>query len=229
MPRHKHKIKNTESLPGCTSEPRSKQFDSTLHKSLNSELKYLYTAITRAKCNLWIYDSSKKNRTPMLHYWHRKGAVRIVAVEGSDGQNFNLGFASNSTPEQWSAQGDNFRKRHLWEQAILCYEKAGTQYQYLAKEARAYHYIQEARQQKPQLFLNAALAFLERDELNHSVNCLNGAALCFKNSRPPKQIVAAKLYERLGALAKAAQCFLLAKDFDNFARIKTMQQGKYRP
>ena len=152
--------------------------------------------------------------------------MRIVAVEGSDGQNFNLGFASNSTPEQWSAQGDNFRKRHLWEQAILCYEKAGMQYQYLAKEARAYHYIQEARQQKPQLFLNAALAFLERDELNHSVSCLNGAALCFKNSRPPKQIVAAKLYERLGALAKAAQCFLLAKDFENFARIKNHATGQ---
>ena len=226
MPRHKHKIKNTESLPGCTSEPRSKQFDSTLHKSLNSELKYLYTAITRAKCNLWIYDSNKKNRTPMLHYWHRKGAVRIVAADGSDGQNYSLVFASNSTPEQWSAQGDNFRKRHLWEQAILCYEKAGTQYQYLAKEARAYHYIQEARQQKPQLFLNAALAFLERDELIHSVSCLNGAALCFKNSRPPKQIVAAKLFERLGDLAKAAQCFLRAKDFDNFARIQE-QRGEY--
>ena len=77
---------------------------------------------------------------------------------------------------------------------------------YLAKEARAYHYIQEARQQKPQLFLNAALAFLERDELNHSVSCLNGAALCFKNSRPPKQIITAKLYERL----EAAQLMLLA-------------------
>ena len=226
MPRHKHKIKNTESLPGCASEPRSKQFDSTLHKSLNSELKYLYTAITRAKCNLWIYDSNKKNRTPMLHYWHRKGAVRIVAADGSDGQNYSLVFASNSTPEQWSAQGDNFRKRHLWEQAILCYEKAGMQYQYLAKEARAYHYIQEARQQKPQLFLNAALAFLERDELSHSVSCLSGAAICFKNSRPPKQIVAAKLFERLGDLAKAAQCFLRAKDFDNFARIQE-QRGEY--
>ena len=162
----------------------------------------------------------------MLHYWHRKGAVRIVAADGSDGQNYSLVFASNSTPEQWSAQGDNFRKRHLWEQAILCYEKAGMQYQYLAKEARAYHYIQEARQQKPQLFLNAALAFLERDELSHSVSCLNGAALCFKNSRPPKQIVAAKLFERLGDLAKAAQCFLRAKDFDNFARIQE-QRGEY--
>lgn len=226
MPRHKQKIKNATSLPGCTSEPRSKQFDSTLHKSLNAELKYLYTAITRAKCNLWIYDSNKKNRTPVLNYWHRRGAVRIVAADGSDGQNYSLVFASNSTPEQWSAQGDNFRKRHLWEQAILCYEKAGIQYQYLAKEALAYHYIQEARQQKPQLFLNAALAFLERDGLNHSVSCLNGAALCFKNSRPPKQIIAAKLFERLGDLAKAAQCFLRGRDFDNFARIQE-QRSEY--
>ncbi|XP_019859701.1 PREDICTED: uncharacterized protein LOC100635005, partial [Amphimedon queenslandica] len=37
-------------------KPRPLNFNERFHKSLNSEFKYLYTAITRAKCNLWIYD-----------------------------------------------------------------------------------------------------------------------------------------------------------------------------
>ena len=227
MSHHRPKITNKNRLPGSSAEPRSKPFDPTHHKSLNAELKYLYTAVTRAKCNLWIYDSNKKNRLPMLDYWHKRDAVKVVMANGSaSGQDYNLVFASNSTPEQWSSQGDNFRKKHLWEQAILCYEKAGPDYAYLAKEAYAYHFIQEARQQKPQLFINAALSFFERDELTHSVHCLNGAALCLKNSRPPRHKQAANLFERLGDPAKAAQCFLKDRDFDNFARIKE-SQGEY--
>ena len=221
---NKDKIENVKPIPGLATEPRSISFDPTHHKSLNAELKYLYTAITRAKCNLWIYDSNQKNRLPMLDYWHKRNAVKVVRkskdVTGDSSESYNFVFASNSTPEQWAAQGDNFRKRHLWEQAILCYEKAGVEYTYLAKEACAYHFIQEARQQKPQLFQHAALNFFERDELKHSVNCINGAALCLKNSRPPKHAVAAKLFEQLGDLAKAAQCFLRSKDFENFARVQ---------
>lgn len=218
---HEDKIENKKPLPGHSTDPRSVVFNPTLHKSLNAELKYLYTAITRAKCNLWIYDSNKKNRLPMLAYWHKRDAVKIVsAADGGTKQNYSLVFASNSTPEQWAAQGDNFRKRHLWEQAILCYEKAGVEYAYLAKEACAYHFIQEARQQKPHLFQTAALNFMERDELKHSVHCINGAALCLKNSRPPKHLEAAKLFEQLGDLSKAAQCFLRGRDFDSFARIQ---------
>lgn len=162
----------------------------------------------------------------MLNYWHKRVAVRLVMADGGNGKDFSLVFASNSTPEQWSSQGDNFRKKHLWEQAILCYEKAGVSCAYLVKEAYAYHYIQEARQQKPQLFHNAALSFFERDELNHSVHCLNGAALCLKNSRPPKHLLAAKLFEKLGDRVKAAQCFLRGRDFENFARIQE-SQGEY--
>ena len=35
------------------------EFDECFHKPMNSELKYLYTTITQAKYNLWIYDSSE--------------------------------------------------------------------------------------------------------------------------------------------------------------------------
>ena len=225
MSQNRNKIENEKPLSG---HPRSVSFDPALHKSLNSELKYLYTAITRTKCNLWIYDANMKNRLPMLDYWHKRNAVKVVtplqstaSVQSADDysseQNDSPVFASISTPEQWRAQGDNMRKRHLWEQAILCYEKAGQEYTYLAKEAQAYHCIQSARLHRPHLFQSAALNFLESDELKHSVHCLNHAALCLKNSRP---VLAAKLLERLSNLAKAAQCFLRGRDLENFAKIQ---------
>ena len=222
MSEHKGKISNPTKLPGSSADPRSRQFDAKLHKSLNSELKYLYTAVTRAKCNLWIYDSDRKTRLPMFDYWHKRDLVKVVQAQPSKGSQgvYTLVFASNSTPEQWKAQGDNFKKKHLWEQAILCYQRAGPESEYLAKEARAYHLIQRARHQKPQLYLEAALSFLECDELHHNLHYLNGAALCLRNSKPPKYHEAAKLFERLGEPDKAAQCFLRGRDIDNYSRLK---------
>ena len=219
---HQGKITNPTKLPGSSDDPRSRQFDPKLHKSLNSELKYLYTAVTRAKCNLWIYDSDRKTRLPMFDYWHKRDLVKVVQAQPSKGSQgvYTLVFASNSTPEQWKAQGDNFKKKHLWEQAILCYQRAGPDNEYLAKEARAYHLIQRARHQKPQFYLEAALSFLECDELHHNLHYINGAALCLRNSKPPKYHEAAKLFERLGESDKAAQCYLRGKDIDNYARLK---------
>ena len=227
MSQHRKKIVKPTKLPGSLDDPRSLHFDPNLHKSLNSELKYLYTAVTRAKCNLWIYDSDPKSRLPMFDYWYKRDLVKVVQKEDQISSALNesqdkyaLVFASNSTPEQWKAQGDNFKKKHLWEQAILCYERAGPENEYLAKEARAYHLIQRARYQKPQLYLEAALSFLECDEMHHNLQYIIAAAICLKNSKPPKYHVAAKLFERLNKIEKAAQCYLRGRDIDNYARLK---------
>ena len=222
MSQHDGKLTNPTKLPGSSDDPRSCRFDPKIHKSLNSELKYLYTAVTRAKCNLWIYDSDRKTRLPMFDYWHKRDLVKVVQAQPSAGSQdaYTLVFASNSTPEQWKAQGDNFKKKHLWEQAILCYQHAGPENEYLAKEACAYHLIQRARHQKPQLYLEAALNFLECDSLHHSLHYINGAALCLRNSKPPKYIEAAKLFDRLGEVEKAVQSYLKGRDIDNYVRLK---------
>lgn len=222
MSSHTNKVVTSSLLPGAPSQPRSRPFDPKIHKSLNAELKYLYTAITRTKCNLWIYDSDMKMRLPMFNYWYKRDIVKVVHADvSSDTQGmYNLVFASNSTPEQWKAQGDNFKKKHLWEQARLCYERAGEENLYLAKEANAYRLIQNARQQKPGLYFEAAVMFLECDYLHHRPQYINAAALCVRNTKPPRHSAAAKLYEKLGELSKACQIYLKAKDFDNFIRVK---------
>ena len=223
MPKHHGKLINDTNFPDSLNAPRSRQFDPKLHKSLNSELKCLYTAVTRAKCNLWIYDTNFVARLPIFDYWNKQNLVKVVQAQSSavDEGEYSLVFASNSTPEQWKAQGDNFKKRRYWEQAIHCYQNAGTENEYLAKEVQASYLIQCAQKLKlPELYLEAALSLLECDDLHHDRSYIQRAALCLRNSKPPKHHEAAMLLERMGESEKAAQAYFKGKDIENYARMK---------
>ena len=197
---HEDCVKVKRKLPGKESEPRSHPFDEKIHKALNSELKYLYTAITRAKCNLWIYDADVKRRLPMFDLWYKRDLVKVVGndIDGAESQH-SLIFASISTDEQWKVQGDYFMRRSRWEQAKHCYERAGKGNAYLICEANARLLVQRARREsKPQLFLEAAVDFFHSDEFMHNIHCLLLAAQCLRRAKPPKYIPAAELFEKLG-------------------------------
>ena len=45
---------------------------------MNSELKYLYTAITRARVNVWMFDESAEARGPMFEYFRTLGLVQSI-------------------------------------------------------------------------------------------------------------------------------------------------------
>lgn len=193
-------ISNPGPLHGADHEPHGVTFDEKCHKSLNPELKYLYTATTRAKCNLWIYDQDKKKRLPVFHYWFKRGFAKVIGTKQDRQAEHGLLFASNSTNEQWKTQGDNFMKRHMWEPAKHCYERAGPENAYLAKEAHAHLLVKRSKHsKKPQFYFEAALCFLECDEQSHDVKYISNAAVCLMNSQHPRHIMirAAKLFERL--------------------------------
>ena len=97
MKEHSKCIVNQSKLPGSKIEPRSKAFEEKEHKSLCADLKYLYTAVTRAKCNLWIYDSDKTKRLPMFDYWHKRGLVKVVSTTKGGESKHDVIFASIST------------------------------------------------------------------------------------------------------------------------------------
>ena len=76
-----------DALPGVVDSddrPRPLTFDPDQHKVLNSELKYLYTALTRARVNVWIFDEDANARAPMFEYFRACHLVEIVAHEGAD-------------------------------------------------------------------------------------------------------------------------------------------------
>eukprot|EP00731_Ephydatia_muelleri_P011967 Em0006g861a len=189
-------VKNKERI---FQQPRSLQFDELQHKSLNSELKYLYTAITRAKCNLWIYDCNEHKRLPLFDYWLRRNLVKVVTSYDSVTNEETL-FNHASDPEEWRKQGEYFRKKDLWEAAMKCYHKAGDKH--LEMEAKAFSLLKKIqstnKDESHKLYYMAAIAFLDSDEAKHdpSKEQILYAAKCLKNARNHRN--AAELYRLLG-------------------------------
>jgi superfamily I DNA/RNA helicase len=85
---------------------RPKEFDAQKDRCLESELKYLYVAITRARRNLWIFDQNEQKRAPIFELLRRCNLARLVqGMEGSE-----QSFTVTSTPEEWKKSGDYFYK-----------------------------------------------------------------------------------------------------------------------
>lgn len=53
---------------------------------LNGELKQLYTAITRARVNLWIFDEDRDKRAPAFKYFIKREFVRVVKADEKKGK-----------------------------------------------------------------------------------------------------------------------------------------------
>jgi hypothetical protein len=123
----------------------------------------------------------------MFDYWHRRGLVKTIRLSEISEQDESVLFAATSTKEEWKKQGDYFKKKKLWEPAMKCYVKA--EETFLEMEARAYCMFQKARAQtlKPremeELYLQAALAFLECDRSKHDLKSLKYAASFLKKAK----------------------------------------------
>jgi len=55
-----------------------RNFDENKHKILNSELKHLYTAVTRARANVYIFDEDEEKRAPMFCYFKARDLVTLL-------------------------------------------------------------------------------------------------------------------------------------------------------
>lgn len=192
-------------------KPRALEFDEGQHKSLNAELKYLYTAITRAKCNLWIYDSDKNRRLPIFDYWSKRDLVKVIRINDITTDDQITLFSATSSVEEWKSQGDYFKRKKLWEPAMKCYEKANCPH--LKSEARAYSLAQQARTpglrrtEVNEIYQKAAHAFLKCDQSQHDYQCLENAAKCLKNAKKYRE--SSQLYVLLGQVNLVLSIFFI--------------------
>ena len=104
-------------------------FDETHHKSFCTELKMLYTIVTRAKRHIWIYEDSLPKDLPILDYWYKRNLVKVVLKpddldKGDDNSSLQVG---SLRPEDWKKQGDAFMEKKLWHAARKCYHRANEQ------------------------------------------------------------------------------------------------------
>ena len=82
--------------------PRPVEFAKAAHSLLNEELKMLYTAITRARVKVVMYDQHKEERAPVFHYLLAKQPPLAQIFDSSSAG--KSGMAKSSTPEEWRAQ-----------------------------------------------------------------------------------------------------------------------------
>ncbi|KAH9510302.1 hypothetical protein Btru_042714, partial [Bulinus truncatus] len=168
--------------------PRALKFDSRQHKLLDTELKLLYTAVTRARVNVWIFDEDSVKRAPMFEYFK---ALKLVQDMNEFNQNNQkIGFTKKSTPQQWKAKGDDYVRKNNYSLAIDCYVKAKEpQLEKFAIACRTREEAKKLTQNVPlmrSLYAKAGAQFVLCKELEKAAHCFersndfNLAALCLE-------------------------------------------------
>ncbi|XP_022800232.1 TPR and ankyrin repeat-containing protein 1-like isoform X2 [Stylophora pistillata] len=208
---------------------RPLDFDSDRHKVLNSEFKFLYTAITRARVNVWFFDEEEEARAPVFEYFQKRGLVRVIRMSGEANETDQLTsmFVEKSTEAEWCQQGHYFYNKELWEVAVKCFTMASDQV--MVKKSQAQLQAAEASKIKgnPKLmraqFLKAANQFLQCAMLDEGAKCLHNACerllLARLNKKLGKFEDAAKLLRKERHYLEASECYEMINDYHQAVEI----------
>ncbi|XP_068940545.1 TPR and ankyrin repeat-containing protein 1 [Petaurus breviceps papuanus] len=191
------------------------------YKLLNGELKQLYTAITRARVNLWIFDENRDKRAPAFRYFIRRDLVQVVKTDENKDFDDSM-FVKTSTPEEWVVQGDYYAKHQCWKVAAKCYQKgAAFDKEKLALAHDAVLNVKSKKvspKEKQMEYLELAKTYLECGEPKLSLKCLGYARefqlsglLCEKLGKIKD---AAYFYKRSQCYKDAFRCFEQIQEFD---------------
>ena len=201
----------TKSYEWCDLEKlqstRHLEFNREQHKVLESELKILYTAITRARVNVFIAEDDVKMCRPMFNYFKQRGVVEVVDKSTQDMlSKLNVFGKSGINPDDWLKRGEiylnqannNRRGRsHMLRLASKCFKQAGDEV-------------------KEKIVL-AELAYAEMEE-SHADNQVTKRKGTSSVVQEHKKIygVALQLLEARDArlLAKAGKCIIQAGEFE---------------
>ncbi|KAJ2995476.1 hypothetical protein HDV02_000761 [Globomyces sp. JEL0801] len=212
---------------------RLHRFDEKQDHQLCHELKALYVATTRAKCRLWFFDESDPQNA-MVEYWSQKECLLLITPTTS-----HLHFATTSSKESWQQRGDEFFERLQYEQAIVCFDRAGDVKQssrakalILIRQAEIFH-SQGKKRIVNEMFLKAALIFQSINDLSMAANCyvkvndFENAALLFWECGDFSKSLASCLHAKLSHLAldllKTDKSKLNSSNLEKYARFFAVQ------
>nr|XP_060637656.1 TPR and ankyrin repeat-containing protein 1 [Anolis sagrei ordinatus] len=196
-------------------------FNPDMYKMLNGELKLLYTAITRARVNLWIFDENRDRRAPAFQYFIKQEFVQVVKTEENEAFDDTM-FVKASTPEEWVAQGEYYAKHQCWKVAAKCYQKGGAiEKEKLALANDAVLNVQSKKispKEKQMEYMKLAKTYIECGEPNLALKCLFHAKdyqLCAQLCEKLRKVKeAAYFYKRAQCYKDAYRCFEQIQEFD---------------
>ncbi|NXI49840.1 TRNK1 protein, partial [Chloroceryle aenea] len=208
-------------LEEATGMQKRTPFNVEMYKILNGELKQLYTAITRARVNLWIFDEDGEKRAPAFKYFIKREFVQVVKADEKKDLDDSM-FAKTSTPEEWIAQGDYYAKHQFWEVAAKCYQKGGAAEK--SKLALAHdavlkvHSKKSSPREKQIEYMTLAKTYLECGEPKLSLKCLFQSKefrLCAELCKKLGKIKdAAVYYQKSQCYKEASECYEQIEEFD---------------
>ncbi|KAG9475983.1 hypothetical protein GDO78_002841 [Eleutherodactylus coqui] len=248
-------LKNQGNLPlvevpfesSCNSSQRPFVLDPEMHKMLNGELKQLYTAITRARVNLWIFDENHEKRAPAFDYFVKGNLVEVVDTDNNKDLDDHM-FVKTSTKEEWISQGDYYARHQCWKVAAKCYQKGGA----IEKEKLAFANDEVLNLQtrkantkvKPMEYLKLSKTYLECWEPKLALKCLmkakefnlcaelckkleksKDAAFFYKKAQDNKS--AAQMFEQIGDFEAALNLYYLDKMYDDAAAVIERYKQKH--
>ncbi|KAJ7743864.1 hypothetical protein B0H16DRAFT_1889844 [Mycena metata] len=205
-------------------------FDQARHGGVCVELKFLYVAITRARNNVWIADTSAKGE-PMRLVWTAVDQVQNC-TPGTDTPR----LAISSTAAEWEEQGRKLFANKRYRQSKHCFERAFLPQQ--AAMAGAYYLRAEARnssggssrravEARRTAFLEAATAFVNCARETSTLAYFRIAAECFEDAG--EDLSAAQNYQDAKEYTRSAELYRKLGRFDEAVDIVKNHKAKIRP
>ena len=208
--------------------PLHDDFDFSQYSLLCNELKQLYTAITRPKSRLIIFDEEPDKREIISSFWRGLDLVEVISynpsetkeepkvksgkVDNTTSPNIFQSILKKTTKAEWLAQGHRMLKHKYYEQALKCFEKAGDEQ--LKKKALAFAAADTAT--KKIANIEAERVYMNEGVYKDSTAKAKRAEERKKLKREEGEAIeelkkSAKIFVEIGMDSQAAQCLFSAK------------------
>lgn len=200
------------------SESKRPRFDRLRHTLLCSELKHLYTAMTRTKHVLLIIEEDKEQADHMFELWKKMDLVNFGLMQEENAEARRLiheHAGKNRGKDSWCNMGYNLMKRQLYRQAQSAFQRGEDEN--MAKICEAYILAQEAARTMEEQEAEGVRLFQEAAELFGQRGAQEEQAQCLLQGQRPLQ--AAKIFEELGDKIKAAQAYVVAGQYRKAAKL----------
>ena len=216
-------------------------FDVQRYSGMCSELKHLYVAITRAKIQFFLLESSEKAMVAIVELLTSSPSGSLVDVTRPHEEDFTeklkmLRPGTSVDPVKYSLRGEEFMQRQNFESAVWCFHRANNdQREDIARakmfEAKGRNSLVKKDTQEATQYLEAAIElFLKTNEISDAAENLerltrfvDAAELWLQYSKPTK---AAALFAKAGLYVRAADCHHIAGDYSVAAAV-LRQGGQY--
>jgi len=214
-------------------------YDSRKHSGMCSELKHLYVAVTRARIQLFIVETSEDTAASIQRLLADEESGALVEITRPSQADFSIRVemmrpSTSVDPAGWARRADDLMRRHMFKEALMPYRRAGDDH----GETVAKGYLKEKEgnickakgdmegfQRSHELaYDHFSKASLVGDAVRVlvAIESYEKAAGVWLDQKQPSK--AAALFLKAGLHLKAHKCYHSAQDYNTAAA--TLRDGK---